>query len=33
LSDALGTARAPVPETSKSTRGTYDTLTGNPFQR
>lgn len=33
LSDALGTSRAPTPSTSSTGRGTYDTLTGNPFQR
>jgi len=33
LSEALGTARTFVPPSPKTARGTYDTLTGNPFQR
>jgi hypothetical protein len=33
LSDALGTARLPTPETTKSGSGTLDTLTGNAIQR
>jgi hypothetical protein len=33
LSDALGTSRAPTPGTAKTGKGTFDTLTGNPFQR
>lgn len=33
LSDALGTARMPVPEGSQSGRGTLDTLTGNAIAR
>ena len=33
LSDALGTARLPTPETTKSGSGTLDTLTGPALQR
>lgn len=33
LSDALGTARLPVPDGSQSGRGTLDTLTGNAIAR
>lgn len=33
LSDAIGTTRLPSSETSKTGRGTYDTLTGNPLVR
>jgi hypothetical protein len=33
LSDALGTARLPMPETTKSGSGTLDTLTGNAIQK
>jgi hypothetical protein len=33
LSDALGTARLPTPDTTKSGSGTLDTLTGNAIQR
>jgi hypothetical protein len=33
LSDALGTSRAPVAAGSKTDRGTYNTLTGNPLAR
>jgi hypothetical protein len=33
LSDALGTSRGPTPGQAKTGRGTFDTLTGNPFQR
>lgn len=33
LSEALGTSRAATPTDSKSDRGTYNTLTGNPLQR
>ena len=33
LSEALGTARGPVQTDTKTDRGTYNTLTGNPFQR
>ncbi len=33
LSDALGTARMPVPDGSQSGRGTLDTLTGNAIAR
>jgi hypothetical protein len=32
LSEALGTTRAPPPDT-KTRRGTYDSLTGDPLQR
>jgi hypothetical protein len=31
LSEALGTSRAPAPETAVTGRGTFDTLTGNPL--
>lgn len=33
LSEALGTSRQPTPDTAKSGSGTFDTLTGSPFQR
>jgi hypothetical protein len=33
LSEALGTAQTFTPPSPKTARGTYDTLTGNPFQR
>jgi hypothetical protein len=33
LSDALGTSNAPIPEVSKGTGGTFDTLTGNALSR
>jgi hypothetical protein len=33
LSEALGTAQSFTPPSPKTARGTYDTLTGNPFQR
>jgi hypothetical protein len=33
LSDALGTTRLPMPETTKSGSGTLDTLTGNAIQK
>jgi hypothetical protein len=33
LSDELGVGRIADPTTSSSGRGTFDTLTGNPFQR
>ena len=33
LSDALGTSRLPMPETTKSGSGTLDTLTGNAIQK
>lgn len=33
LSDALGTSRLPVPDTTNSGRGTFDTLTGNVIAR
>jgi len=33
LSDALGTARLPTPETTKSGSGTLDTLTGSALAR
>lgn len=33
LSEALGTAQSFAPASPKTARGTYDTLTGNPFQR
>jgi hypothetical protein len=33
LSDALGTANAPIPETTKSGNGAFDTLTGNALTR
>ena len=33
LSDALGTSNAPVPEVSKGTGGTFDTLTGNALSK
>ena len=33
LSDALGTSRVPDSTTTKTGRGTLDTLTGNPLGR
>jgi hypothetical protein len=33
LSEALGTSRAPTPNTAKSGHGTFDTLTGSPFKQ
>jgi hypothetical protein len=33
LSDALGTSRLPVPDTTRAGRGTLDTLTGNAIAR
>jgi hypothetical protein len=33
LSDALGTSRAPTPQTAKPGGGTYDTLMGSPFKQ
>jgi hypothetical protein len=33
LSEALGTTRIPTPETTKTGRGTLDTLTGNAIAR
>jgi hypothetical protein len=33
LSDALGTSRLPVPDTTRTGRGTLDTLTGNAIAR
>ena len=33
LSDALGTSSAPIPEVSKGTGGTFNTLTGNALSR
>ena len=33
LSDALGTARLPTPETTRAGGGTFDTLTGNAIMR
>jgi len=33
LSDALGTSSAPIPEVSKGTGGTFDTLTGNALSK
>jgi hypothetical protein len=33
LSEALGTSQTFTPPSPKTARGTYDTLTGNPFQR
>ena len=33
LSDALGTSNAPIPEVSKGSGGTFDTLTGNALSR
>jgi len=33
LSDALGTSNAPIPEVSKGTGGTFNTLTGNALAK
>jgi len=33
LGDALGTTRVPTPDTTRTGRGTFDTLTGNPLTR
>jgi hypothetical protein len=33
LSDALGTSRSPIPETTPTGRSTFDTLTGNALAR
>jgi hypothetical protein len=33
LSEALGTSQSFAPASPKTARGTYDTLTGNPFRR
>jgi hypothetical protein len=33
LSDALGTSNAPIPETSRGSGGTFNTLTGNALAR
>ena len=33
LSDALGTSRLPVPDTTSSGKGAFDTLTGNAIAR